>query len=223
MQVGSINIDFLGHSGFLIENVNGERIVIDPYSVSDNVGKVDLILITHSHYDHCSIKDIEKIVKPGTIIMTPADAQSKINKIDKVNMQIIEIGDEIEFGRFKIGAFPAYNVNKSYHPKNEGGLGYVIKIDNVIIYHAGDSDKIKEMENLTGYGKHGNKFIAFLPVSGETVMNVDEAFEVAKMLKPDLVIFMYYGSGIIGTIEEAKDFVELCTGEGINALILEKK
>ncbi len=222
MEVSGIKIEFLGHSGFLVSNGNGKRIAIDPYNVSDNVGKVDIILITHSHYDHCSIKDIGKLAKDRTIIVTSPDGQSKITKIDGVNMQIVEVGDELEFGNVKIEALPAYNVGKDFHPKNEGWLGYLVKINDVVIYHAGDSDKIPEMEKLTGYGKEGIEFVALLPVSGTYVMNVEEAVEVALMLKPDLVIPMHYGAGVAGTVEDAKRFVELCKEKGLRAEILDK-
>ena len=60
MRIEGVNIEFLGHAGFLI-STNSKKIIIDPYNISDNVPKADLILITHSHYDHCSIKDIEKV------------------------------------------------------------------------------------------------------------------------------------------------------------------
>ncbi|MDO8459533.1 MAG: MBL fold metallo-hydrolase [Nanoarchaeota archaeon] len=222
MQIKGLNIDFLGHSGFLISNGLGKKIAIDPYNISDNVPKVDFIIITHSHYDHCSIKDIAKIARDGTTIIIPADAQSKITKIDNVKMEIIEIGDELEFNNIKIEALPAYNIKKEYHPKGENWLGYLIKINGAIIYHAGDTDRIPEMEKLTGYGKHGNEFIALLPISGTYVMDAEEASEVAKLLSPDLAIPMHYGSGIVGTIEDAEKFVQLCEEKGIKAKILEK-
>ncbi len=222
MEVRGIKIDFLGHSGFLISNENGKRIAIDPYNISDNVDKVDIILITHSHYDHCSIKDISKLVKEGTILVVTPDSQSKITKIDGVEMQIVEVGDELEFGNVKIEALPAYNVGKDFHPKNENWLGYLVKVNDVVVYHTGDSDKIPEMEKLTGYGKEGIEFVVLLPVSGTYVMNVEEAVEVALMLKPDLVIPMHYGAGVAGTVEDAKKFVELCKEKGLRAELLEK-
>lgn len=222
MEVGEVQIDFLGHSGFIIKDGNGKRIVIDPYNVSENIEKVDLILITHSHYDHCSIKDISKLAKEGTIIVTSPDGQSKITKIEGVEMQIAEVGDELEFGNVKVEALPAYNINKDYHPKNEGWLGYLIKINGVVIYHAGDSDKIPDMKKLTGYGKHGNQFVALLPVSGTFVMTAEEATEVALLLSPDLVIPMHYGSGVAGSKEDAERFVKLCRDAGLRAEILEK-
>ena len=78
MDIEGVRIEFLGHSGFLIECLNKKIIVIDPYNVSDKVGKADYILITHSHYDHCSIKDIEKISKDGTVVVVPAGVRHNI-------------------------------------------------------------------------------------------------------------------------------------------------
>ncbi len=222
MDIGKIKLDFLGHSGFVITTESGRRIAIDPYNVSAGVGKVDLVLITHSHYDHCSIKDIEKVSKKGTIVVIPADCQSKITKVEDVNMQIIEVGDELTFGSVKVKALASYNVDKDFHPKEEGWLGYLIKLNGVIVYHAGDSDKIPEMKSLTGYGKHGNEFIVLLPVSGKFVMNAEEAAEVASLISPDLAIPMHYGAGVSGTKEDAEEFVKLCKEVGLRAEVLEK-
>lgn len=225
MEIKGVKIEFLGHSGFVITTDAGKRIVIDPYNLSENAlkcGKADIILITHSHYDHCSIQDIEKIVKTGTIIVVSAESQSRITKISDVNMQIVETGDEIELGNIKIEAVPAYNLGKEFHPKKGGGLGFLIKLGEVIVYHAGDTDKIPEMEKLTGYGKQGNEFIALLPISGTYVMNVEEAAEAAAIIKPSSAIPMHYGAGVIGTIEDARRFVELCGEKGVHAQVLER-
>ena len=220
MDIKGVKIEFLGHSGFLI-SYKDEKIYIDPYETSNNLPKADLILITHSHYDHCSMQDLEKITKDGTTIIVPPDAQSKITKVDGINMQIIEVGDELSYKDIKIGTIPAYNKRKEYHPKKEGWIGYVLKFENLIIYHAGDTDKIAEMKKLTGHGKDGNEFVALLPVSGKYVMDADEAAQAAVLIKPTLAIPMHYGSGV-GTIEDALKFVELCLREGIRAEILEK-
>jgi len=222
MEINNVKIDFLGHSGFLFSNGDNKRIAVDPYNVSESVEKVDFIFITHSHYDHCSIKDITKLSKPGTVIVVPADAQSKITRIDGVSMEVMEVGEEIDFGKFKVEAVHAYNLDKQFHTKEDHWQGYLFKFDKVIIYHTGDSDKIPEMEKLTGYGKHGQEFIALLPVSGETVMNSDEAAEVAKMLNVNLAIPTHYGAGVVGTIENANKFIEACKQSDIYAQILNK-
>ena|SRR3989344_3396067 len=222
MEIGGVSIEFLGHSGFLIKNGNGKRIAIDPYNISEGIDKVDLILITHSHYDHCSIKDITKLAKEGTVIVVSPDVQSKITRIENVEMQVVEVGDEVEFWNVKIEVMPAYSPNKEFHPKSEGWPGYLIKIHECVIYHAGETGKIPEMQKLTGYGKHGNQFVILLPVSGKEVMDSDEAAEVANMLKPDLAIPMHYGAGVAGTKEDAEKFVKLCNENGVRAEILEK-
>lgn len=219
MNIGEVKIKWLGHAGFLIEN--SKIIYIDPYKISEGLPKADLILITHSHYDHCSVSDLNKIVKEGTRIVYTPDSQSKIARFEvPIRMEIIEEGHELEFGNVKISAVPAYNLDKSFHPKDHGLVGYVIKMNDVIIYHAGDTDLIPEMQKLTGF--NSKNFVALLPVSGRYTMTAEEAFEAAKVIKPSVVIPMHWGS-IVGTKEDAEEFKELCQEEGIKVEILEKE
>ena len=184
MKIQNIEIKWLGHSSFLIEDE--KKIYIDPYNIRGG-GEADIILLTHSHYDHCSISDINKIVKDGAVVICPADCQSKIAKLDKdIELKVIEAGQTIDLG-VKIGTVPAYNLDKEFHPKAERWLGYIIKIGNVVIYHAGDTDKIPEMEKLSEYRNQG-EFIALLPVGGKFTMNAEEAAEAASLIKPSLAV-----------------------------------
>jgi len=221
MKIEGVEIKWLGHSGFLIKN--SKVIYIDPYNIKEGSEKADFILITHGHYDHCSIVDIEKIIKEGTRIIFPADCQSKITRFSiPIRMEIIEPMQDLEFGSIKISALPAYNIDKHFHPKEEAWVGYLIKMNDLLIYHAGDTDKIEEMQNLTGYNQTDKKLVALLPVGGRFTMTSEEAFESAKLIKPFLAIPMHYGT-IVGTEEDALEFVELCKEEKINAQILEKE
>ena len=220
MKTGSIDIDFLGHTGFRV-NLKNKSIVIDPYHVSDTVSKADIILITHSHSDHCSIKDIQKLSRKGTIVFCPVDCQSTIMKVKGVEIHIVENEDVLDFGDFKIECVPAYTSNKK-HSIQEGWLGYLIKFGKDILYFAGDTDDIPEMRKLSGYGKKGNNFVIALPVAGGVVMDAFTATKVATMLKPTLAIPMSYGAGVYGTHDDAKRFVELCKQGGVNAQILDK-
>lgn len=219
MKLGNIELEWMGHSGFLIKN--DKIIYIDPYQINRSEPKADIILITHSHHDHCSIADIEKIARNGTIVIVPPDCQSKITKLENLSMQIMIPGDEITVEGIKICAVPAYNRDKTFHPKSEEWNGYIVKFGNVILYHAGDTDFVPEMQKLSGYGKKDNEFVALLPVSGVYVMTAEEAASAASCIKPTLAIPMHYNS-VVGSKADAERFVKLCEDKGIKAVILEK-
>jgi len=221
MKIGNIEIKWLGHSGFLIKN--SKTIYIDPYNIKEDLEKADIVLITHGHYDHCSFADLKKVVKEGTKIFVTADCQSKITRFEfPIQMEIVEPGLEVDLGSFRLMCVPAYNIDKPFHPRNEGWVGYLLKIDDIIIYHTGDTDLIPEMQKLTGHNQPGKKFIALLPVGGRFTMSVEEAVEAAKLIKPSLAIPMHWGS-VIGNEEDAREFVELCKEAGVDAVVLEKE
>jgi len=216
MKISNIEIKWLGHSGFLIKN--SKIIYIDPYNIKEEE-KADFILITHSHYDHCSVADIEKIIKPGTKILITADSQSKVNRFKiPLDIIVVEPNQEYNFNEIKISTIPAYNTDKPFHPKEEGWIGYLVKINGALIYHAGDTDKIPEMQKLTGYQ---NNFVAILPIGGRFTMTPEEAADASSLIKPNIAIPMHYGS-VVGSSEDAKHFAKLCEENGIKAEILEK-
>lgn len=220
MNIDNVEIKWLGHSGFLIKS--SKVIYIDPYNIKEEVEKADVILITHSHYDHCSVADIKKIIKDGTKIVLTADSQSKITRLDTpLDIHVIEPNQEMILGEIKIASVPAYNLDKPFHSKNEGWVGYLIKINGLLIYFAGDTDFIPEMQRLTGYKQPDKKFIAILPIGGRFTMSAEEAAEAAKLIRPFLAIPCHYGS-LSGNAIDAEEFVKSCKDNGVNAMILEK-
>ena len=153
------------------------------------------------------------------IVCTP-DSQSKITRFEiPIKMQLVEPNQDIEIGNVKISTLPAYNTDKNFHTKEEGLVGYLIKLNDVIIYHAGDTDNIPEMEKLTGYNQN---FVALLPVGGRYTMTAEEAAEAAKKIKPTISIPIHWGS-IVGTKEDAEEFKELCEEKNLRCEILEKE
>jgi len=192
------NITWLGHDGFLIKG-DGKAIVIDPFQVKQ-CEPADIILISHEHYDHCSPEDVNKIRKDSTVIVTEAQSASKLAG----DVRVVQPGDKLTVSGIPIEAVPSYNTNKSFHPKEKGWLGFIVTVEGVRIYHAGDTDRIPEMASFQAD-------IALLPVSGTYVMTAEEAVEAARLMKPKVVIPMHYGA-IVGSADDAKRFSEALRG-----------
>ena len=104
----------------------------------------------------------------------------------------------------QIEAVPAYNIDKDFHPQKNNWLGFIITVDGVRVYHAGDTDLIPEMDTFS-------VDIALLPVSGVYVMTADEAIEAARRLKPGIAIPMHYDS-IVGSKKDAIKFKDALEG-----------
>jgi L-ascorbate metabolism protein UlaG (beta-lactamase superfamily) len=219
MELGNLEVKWKGHASFLIEDLkSGKRIYIDPYNIEEGEG--DIILITHAHYDHCSVEDLKKVVKEGTAIICPADCQSKLTKIEKdIDIKIIKPGKTENIGEISIEAVPAYNIEKSFHEKSHEWVGYIIDIGGKRIYHAGDTDLIPEINDIGGEGKID---LALLPVGGNYTMDSKDAAKAAFLLKPGLAVPMHFGD-IVGSREDAENFVSLCKEEGINCKIMDKE
>jgi L-ascorbate metabolism protein UlaG (beta-lactamase superfamily) len=192
------NITWLGHDGFLIKG-DGKTIAIDPFQVEE-CEPADIILVTHEHYDHCSPEDTRKIQKESTVIVTEPNSANKLSG----DVRVVQPGDKLTVSGIPIEAVPSYNKNKAFHPKQNAWLGFIVTVEGVRIYHAGDTDLIPEMNSF-------DVDIALLPVSGTYVMTAEEAVEAAKTIKPKLAIPMHYNS-IVGSTDDARRFCDALKG-----------
>jgi len=199
-------IYWLGHDGFRIETA--KIIYIDPYQISGGP-PADIILISHEHFDHCSPEDVEKIQKQDTVIVTEKDSAKKL----KGDIRVVKPGNSVEIGDIKIEAVPAYNTDKDFHPKKNEWLGFILEVEGLKIYHAGDTDRIPEMKSF-------NVDIALLPVSGTYVMTADQAVEAALDINPKIAIPMHYGA-IVGDRGDAERFRDALRGR-LDVVILDK-
>lgn len=198
-NIEGVNIEWLGHAGFVFKN--DKVIYIDPFKIKGGE-KADLIMITHEHYDHCSIEDLNRIAKPDTIIVTVPDCQSKLSSLKIANVTLVRPGDKVNIKGTIVEAVPAYNTNKKFHPKANEWVGFIVTINGKRVYHAGDTDYIPEMKNLK------NIDIALVPVSGTYVMTAEEAANAVNDFKPKTAIPMHYGS-IVGQSSDAEKFKSL--------------
>jgi L-ascorbate metabolism protein UlaG (beta-lactamase superfamily) len=97
-------------------------------------------------------------------------------------------------------ATAAYNINKRYHQREYGHVGYIVTLDGVKIYHTGDCDAFPHMRDLSCD-------IVILPASGTYVMDPGEAVDACNMLKPQVAIPMHWGDpDVVGTREDAEAF-----------------
>jgi L-ascorbate metabolism protein UlaG (beta-lactamase superfamily) len=202
LDFSGIKVKWLGHDSYRFD-FNGKIMYIDPYEVKETE-QADIILITHGHYDHCSIEDLKKLVKDDTIIFTTPDTTSKLaSKVHGGHIKLVKPGDAFVEGNIKINTVPSYNIDKEFHPKANEWVGYIFEINGIKFYHAGDTDLIPEMEEI-------QCDVAFLPVSGTYVMNVEQAVQAARMIMPKIAIPMHYGK-IVGKVTDGEEFKRLCT------------
>jgi L-ascorbate metabolism protein UlaG (beta-lactamase superfamily) len=188
-------ISWLGHSSI---RISGEKIIyIDPWKIKGEQ-KADIILISHSHSDHLSPSDVKKIQKEDTAIVAPSDCVARLSE----NVRAVKPGDKVDLQGMMIEIVPAYNLNKTFHPKSSNWVGFVVTIGDKVIYYAGDTDFIPEMESVKAD-------IAIVPVGGVFTMNAEEAAQAINTIKPQVAIPIHYGD-IVGSIGDALKFKNLC-------------
>ncbi len=195
------NIEVLYHSSI---KINKNKIIyIDPFKIDKNYNDADIILITHEHYDHYSEEDIDKVVNKNTIIVIPEEMLTKLLKkgINKNSIVLVEPNKEYIVQGVKIETVPAYNVNKKFHPKENKWVGYIITINDVRYYIAGDTDITEENRKV-------KCDVAFVPVGGTYTMNSKESAQLVNEIQPKIAVPIHYGS-IVGTEQDAVDFVRL--------------
>jgi L-ascorbate metabolism protein UlaG (beta-lactamase superfamily) len=190
-----------GHASFLL-TLNGKNVYIDPFNLGAASAHADIILITHPHFDHLSEKDIARIADRKTGVFVPKDSIGKVPVGDVVG---VEPNRHYSFNGIEFDTVPAYNKVENrihYHPKENGWVGYILDVNGIKVYHAGDTDFINEMKKIvTG--------LAMLPMGGTYVMGVDEVIEAAHSIKAEKVAPIHYKAllGKAGSKEAEQKFL----------------
>jgi L-ascorbate metabolism protein UlaG (beta-lactamase superfamily) len=187
-----INISWLGEAAFRIRSED-LVVFIDPYQVSSNEEKADIIISTHSHGEHLSLVDVRKLSDANTSFYTPepnlsidgiGPTSTELLRATPANVTFVEPGMVVNQSGVILEFVPTYNLNKYnsfipgqlWHPPWANWTGIIVEIDNIRIYHPGDTDHILEMKQITC-----DIFLA--PVGGVGVMSPNEAAEAVEYLK----------------------------------------
>ena len=175
-------------------------IYLDPYLIEKEVNDADYIFITHDHYDHLSIEDINKVIKESTIIIIP---ESCSKSLEKFNNQIVKVKPNNKYlvGNLNFQTVASYNTNKLYHPEKNEWVGYLIDFNNKKYFITGDTDINKENKQI-------KCDVLLLPVGGVYTMDYKEASTLTNLIKPKLAIPTHYQT-VVGTKIDAINYTNL--------------
>ena len=175
---------YQGHGSYRIIGDGDKVIYIDPYA-GDGYDKVaDIILVTHQHFDHNATDKVGQ--KPGCVVITEKEA------LEGGKHNSFKIGD------ISIEAVTAANQN---HNPSEC-VGYIITVDGVKVYAAGDTSKTDDMSTFAAKKLD----YAILPCDGQYNMDLDEAAECAKIIGAKRNIPIHLTPGTLFDRERAEKF-----------------
>lgn len=206
----TIKFHALMHASIRME-YNGKELEIDPVTKLGNrtidyskMPKADYIFVTHEHQDHFDKDAISLLTGKDTKLITNKRCADMFGSGD-----VMANGDTKDVEGIKVEAVPAYNTTEGrqqFHPKGRDN-GYILTIDGLRIYFAGDTEDIPEMEGIKDID------IAFLPCNQPFTMTTDQLVKAAKVIRPKVLFPYHYGqtdvSGIASMLE----------GEGVEVRI----
>ena len=193
-------LTFFKHASLSIA-VGDKYIYVDPVSANADYAalpKADIVLVTHSHYDHLDIAAVEKILTPSTEILCDRTSAEAF-EMNCYTMRPGSVATPRDY--VKVEATPAYNTSQGhlqFHPKAREDCGYILTIGGTRIYIAGDTEPTPGMKLLKDID------IAFLPVNQPYTMTVDQAVEAVKAIRPAVFYPYHYGE-----VEEKTDIDRL--------------
>ncbi|HOK88382.1 MAG TPA: metal-dependent hydrolase [Fervidobacterium sp.] len=193
---------FLGHAVVLLEGMKEKyNAIVDPFITGNPVyptdfelPKIDYVLVTHGHNDHLG-DTVELCKKHDSVVISNAEICTYL-QLKGCKVHPMHVGGTYTFDFGKVKLTPAFHGSGIHDGANMiyGGnpCGFLINVDEKVIYHAGDTGLTKEMELLK------NVDLAFIPIGGNYVMDVDDAIVAVEMFKPKIVVPIHYDTwGVI--------------------------
>ena len=192
-------ITAIKHASMRIQ-YDGLEIQVDPVAkfVPDTdyskFPKADLVLVTHEHFDHFDRDAIAALTKDGTQVI----ANPSVQKLLGSGAAMTNGESRVAAKGIAIDAVPAYNTTSGrtqFHPKGRDN-GYVLTIDGLRVYIAGDTEDIPEMAKIKDVD------VAFLPCNQPYTMTPEQVAKAAKALKPKVLFPYHYSATPIKRVAE---------------------
>ena len=206
----AVVITAIKHASLRIQ-CDGLEIQVDPVAKYapetdySKFSKADVILVTHEHFDHFDRDTIATLRKDGTEIV----ANPVVQKMLGFGTALANGESRVLAKGIKLDAVPAYNTtpgHTQFHPKGRDN-GYVLTIDGLRIYIAGDTEDIPEMSALKDID------VAFLPCNQPYTMTPEQVAKAARTIKPKVLFPYHYSQTPI------KQVADLLAGSGIDVRI----
>ena len=195
----SVTITAIKHASLQIQ-YDGLEIQVDPvakYPPATDYAKfpkADVILVTHEHFDHFDRDAIAALKKGGTQVIANPSVQKMLGF-----GTVMANGESRVIGKtITLDAVPAYNTTAGrtqFHPKGRDN-GYVLTLDGLRIYTAGDTEDIPEMAKLKDID------VAFLPCNQPYTMTPEQVAKAAKTIKPKVLFPYHYSETPIKRVSE---------------------
>lgn len=204
VAMNGARITWLGHAAFLIETAKGRRLVMDPFLTHNprcpeghrQVAAADVITVSHGHSDH--MEDAAAIGKrTGAPIVANFEIASYLQEAEGAPATIgMNKGGTVEVAGLKITMVEAVHSSGIATPAGTvyGGeaAGFVVELeDGLTLYHAGDTNVFSDMRLIHDLYAPA---IALLPIGGHFTMAPKEAAYAVRLLQPQVVIPMHYGT-----------------------------
>ena len=192
----------------------GSKVVyIDPYRIAGEPRDADIVLVTHTHPDHLDIESIKKITKDSTVLLIAGEGGvEKAEGVGAANVIGVVPNNEYIADGIKVKTIPAYNTSpeRRNHRPEHNFVGYIVELDGVTYYSAGDTDYIDDMNEL-------DVDVAFLPIDGRFNMEETEAARAANAIAPKVAVPYHYSN--FSSESNAQDFIALLD-EGIIGVLM---
>jgi L-ascorbate metabolism protein UlaG (beta-lactamase superfamily) len=193
-SAGPLQIVPIQHASLILK-AGGKVMYVDPAQGSyEGLPAADYILITDIHGDHMVPSIVDKLRKPGAVILAPKAVAPQIT-----GTTVISNGESKTVGPFQVEAVPMYNLTperQQYHPKGRGN-GYVVTFGGKRFYFSGDTEGIPEMRTLK------NVDVAFVCMNLPYTMTPQEASEAIRVFHPSVVYPYHYRGQDVGVLAKA--------------------